>query len=203
MRVSSPVLICAVLIAAPIIQAAGISPQHPAAVETTVQPADAQVRVCVDLDANVASDVLMTAQRTATLLFEGIGVHVHFLCDRSPEASGRQILLRLSDRTNPALLKHALGFARPFAHGGVRVTIFYDRVEEMQPGGDGTGIVLGHIMTHELTHVLEAQNAHTESGIMRSRWNDGDFRAMRMGGLYFSDADIRAIYGNLAAFLRP
>jgi len=112
-------------------------------------------------------------------------------------------MMRIADRTEPGMLKRALGFARPYARDGVRVTIFYDRVQELQRGRDAVGVILGHIMTHELTHVLEAENAHAENGIMRSRWDERDFEAMRIGELYFSEADVRAIHNHLDAFTLP
>jgi hypothetical protein len=38
---------------------------------------------------------------------------------------------------------------------------------------------------------------------MRSRWDERDFEAMRIGELYFSEADVRAIHNNLSAFTFP
>ena len=161
------------------------------------------ISVCIDRAAAVKFEILAGAKRTAVQLFEGIGVRLRFVCDRTPDASNREIVMRIADRTDPGFLRRALGFARPYARSGVRVTIFYDRVEEVQRGRDDAGVILGHTMTHELTHVLEAEDAHADNGIMRSRWDERDFEAMRVGELYFSEADVRAIHGNLGAFTLP
>ena len=49
--------------------------------------------------------------------------------------------------------------------------------------------LLAHVLTHELTHVLERSNHHSEVGLMKGRWEVADFVAMRRGVLPISSDD--------------
>jgi len=178
-------------------------PAAPRPLSDAAADAKGEIPVCLAVDAIVNFQSLMGGERTAALLFDGIGVHLRWSCGHSRDTSRRPIAIHLVDRTDPAFLKGALGFARPFARDGVLVTIFYDRVDDLQRGRDSMGLILGHTIAHELTHVLEGEDRHSEDGIMRSRWDDHDFQSMRMRTLYFTRDDVSAIYRNLATFIQP
>jgi len=158
------------------------------------------IQVCLDLQASVDHQILMGARFTAVQLFAGIGVKLQWICDRSRGTVIRGIELRLSDHTDPAFLKSALGYAQPWTDTGIRATVFYDRVDELQRGRDPVGVILGYAIAHELTHVLQREDAHAAQGIMRSSWNEQDFQLMRLGTLYFTGADVRAIHRGLVAY---
>lgn len=191
----SPALFCALLTVVPAMASVGDYASD--------RPAAAEVRVCLAIEANVNFGVVMGAQRTAAQIFEGIGVHIHWVCGHIGNQTGREIVMRLADNTSSGLLKGALAFALPYTQQGVRITIFYDRVERMHGGRDQTGIILGHTLAHELAHILKTDNSHSGAGIMRPRWDDRDIYAMQERSLAFSQDDVRAIYRNLAAFTLP
>jgi hypothetical protein len=60
-------------------------------------------------------------------------------------------------------------------------------------------IVLAHVLVHEITHILQASNGHSEQGIMKAHWDAGDYFQMRSKPLEFTDHDVRQIYLGLAA----
>jgi hypothetical protein len=46
--------------------------------------------------------------------------------------------------------------------------------------------ILGHVMAHEVGHLLLNQQVHSAHGIMRGDWNIADFRDMTGGMLLFT-----------------
>jgi hypothetical protein len=48
--------------------------------------------------------------------------------------------------------------------------------------------MLGHVMTHELGHLLLGSNRHSDAGVMRPRWSDRDLFRAQMGALQFTSA---------------
>jgi hypothetical protein len=59
--------------------------------------------------------------------------------------------------------------------------------------------VLGHVMAHELGHLLLGSNAHAEIGIMRPRWFGQQLRAVERGALFFSPEQALLMRNGLGA----
>jgi hypothetical protein len=83
----------------------------------------------------------------------------------------------------------ALGYAYPFARAGFRVVIFANRVTSM----DRHYEVLGHVIAHEIGHVLIGTVEHSPSGVMRAHWSKADVAAMQGRLLPFSRTDLEMI----------
>ena len=88
----------------------------------------------------------------------------------------------------------SLGFALPDAQLGVHPTIFYDRIEQL------THLViitvpkmLGHVMAHEIGHVLLGSTEHSSAGIMKATWDRTDFQYDPAARMAFSPEQRRAI----------
>ncbi len=77
---------------------------------------------------------------------------------------------------------------------GAYSDVFYDSVEKLhQECGASTERVLGHVIAHELGHLLLGSNAHTESGIMRPHWYAEQLHALERGALFFTPEQARKI----------
>jgi hypothetical protein len=48
-------------------------------------------------------------------------------------------------------------------------------------------------MAHEITHVLEVKDTHSDTGIMKERWSTADFDLMEESHLEFTPKDIESI----------
>ena len=86
----------------------------------------------------------------------------------------------------------ALAIAKPYGESGVRIVVFYDRVEsllQLHPRIT-IGAIFGHVLAHEIAHVLQGIARHSEMGVMRAGWTEEDFMLMGIAGLTFTPEDI-------------
>jgi hypothetical protein len=100
----------------------------------------------------------------------------------------------------------ALGVSLPHSQFGISATIFQDRIEDLchRTGWD-FALLLGHVIAHEIGHVMLASNAHSPIGIMRARWGHDEFDLAAMGHLGFNPrqgAEIRAYASRVASRLK-
>jgi hypothetical protein len=87
-----------------------------------------------------------------------------------------------------------MGMSLPDAQSGVSSTIFEDRIENLcASGGLDLAVVLGHVIAHELGHVLLESSEHARTGIMQAYWHKKDFDQAAMGLLRFSEPQGAAI----------
>jgi hypothetical protein len=96
-----------------------------------------------------------------------------------------------------------MGYAPVARSNYPRAYVFYNRVKsfcdlmEGMSSQSGKGIVLGHVMAHEIGHLLIPEDAHTKTGIMRGDWDHQQWKEALMGRLVFTRSQakrIRSIY---------
>lgn len=75
-----------------------------------------------------------------------------------------------------------LGFAQecPETEPACELTVLYSRVEELAADGHRAEFILGHVIAHEVAHVLIGPG-HSEGGIMRREWSREELRRMSLG----------------------
>jgi hypothetical protein len=103
---------------------------------------------------------------------------------------GRLILVQIVSGVPDGKRPETLAFAQ--AYEGVHLTILYDRVSQIMP--ESPQIVLGYVLAHEITHLLEGISRHSDTGIMKAGWNRADIFAMRRGRLVLSSEDLDLIH---------
>jgi hypothetical protein len=137
---------------------------------------------------------LYLAQATATKVFAEIGVRLDWRRDQRscvPEA----ILISLTRGTQQKSYPGALAIALPYE--GIHIQVFYDRVREMSEA-PRTPFVLAYVLVHEITHILQGMEGHSETGIMKAKWSAKDFDHMAWRRLAFAEEDVSLIYLGLA-----
>jgi hypothetical protein len=144
--------------------------------------------VAVGLDAAhlVPFETRFLAQRTVSRIYAAIGLRVEW-----SNAAKTALWVEFDDRSRNFDPPNALGYARPYGANGARIHILVDRVQRLGDGGlDAT--ILGHVIAHELGHVLERVARHSESGLMKAVWTSHELKAMRFRFLPFApeDADL-------------
>jgi hypothetical protein len=167
----------------------------------------APVAVCLELRTYIDREVVLWGELTACRIFGRIGVQLHWSCDlprRIPAV--REILVQVVNRAPQNFPKGALAYALPYAREGIQATLFYDRCEPLLGGRrTSAGIFFGHVLAHEIGHVLSGVAAHSETGLMRPRWTADDLAQMQMHLLGFTSEDARFIRDNVVrsrGFLR-
>jgi hypothetical protein len=151
--------------------------------------------VIVDDGVGVPAATLDEARATAGRIFARAGIRLEWL-DRSSAAAIRRALpdepARRAFLTSLYSLRltgmRDLGTATPAAR---TASIGYRGVEAMARGADATpGVLLGHVMAHELGHLLLRAMSHSAAGLMRA---DMDVTLAAQGRLWFSDEEARAM----------
>jgi hypothetical protein len=146
------------------------------------------VAVCADQLRDFQT--LQLAKAGASRIFATAGVqiqwHQRFACPKDA------ILVTFSQNTPRTDRPGALAYALPYE--GTHVVVFYDRMEHEQAGNPiFLRTLLAHVLVHEITHILQGIDRHSETGVMKARWDDRDFSEMRIKPLPFTASDVDLI----------
>jgi hypothetical protein len=148
--------------------------------------------------AGVPAADMYRAKNKAAAVFVEAGVRVAWR-NGTPRslACGEQppILVRIISNDHAFRRRAALAFALPYE--GVHITVLYERVRAAVPEAPAMG--LAYVLVHEITHILQGMARHSETGLMRARWDWADHHAIRWGLLGLSPQDIELIHVGLAA----
>lgn len=142
------------------------------------------------LNTGVTGSMTYRGQATAARILKSAGIRLDWRRDVRTCVQGQGILVTLSLETSPNQHAGALAYARPF--DGTRVVVFYDRVLSAVSPAVAPWL-LGHVMAHEIVHMLQGADTHSASGIMKPRWDKRDFDVMRRGYLPFTPEDLALI----------
>jgi hypothetical protein len=145
--------------------------------------------------------ILMRARGVASGMFATAGVKINWRTGQ-PKAyeAERPILIAITSNTPETFHRGALAYSHPFE--GAHIRVFYDRVENAyRPRA--TAILLAHVLVHEITHVLEGTDRHSEQGVMKGQWTPDDLVQMVYKPLPFDSADVLLIREGVANRGRP
>jgi len=152
---------------------------------------------------DIPQELLKEGQDSATTIFAAIHVQliwsgqVPSSSQTSPcvdESATSNLVLQIVPHAPANVSNVALAMAMPHANSGVRLIVFYERVDPLLRSHHAPqGKVLGYVLAHEIAHVLQGISRHSDVGIMRPRWTDNDFRQMGIGALTFTNEDVRLI----------
>ena len=157
-------------------------------------PVDVCIETQVALDDRV---VLERAESTASTMFALVHVAVAWhrdlkVCplDRDP------ILVSLSAHTPATFYPGAYGTAMPYE--GVHIQLSLDRVRQLSRPELVTPL-LAHVLVHEITHILQGTDGHSNTGIMKARWDRRDLEHINVQPLSFSAFDVSLLRLGLAS----
>jgi hypothetical protein len=159
------------------------------------------VLVYVDNDA-VQPSVLHLAEGMAGGMFATAGVRIEWH-GHSPDGRsvhGGALAIGLASKTPAHLLPGALAFARVYE--GVHIDVFCDRLNRLAPASAVAVPLLAHVLVHEITHMLQGVDRHSDSGVMKACWTAADYAEMMSAPLPFAPQDIELIRLGLAARAR-
>lgn len=147
----------------------------------------------------VPASVLGRAEAVATGIFADIGVHAEWRTGKERRASdkaGVTIGMQLDSGVPDALQPGVLAYASPYGVAGTRIHVLCDRVLKTS-SRELAGPYLGHVMAHEITHVLEGISRHSAEGVMKAHWDLHDFYEMGFRPLRFAGEDVTLIQAAL------
>jgi hypothetical protein len=167
------------------------------AARTTPEPV--RLTVTVHNDANVPAATMTSAQVTASRIFRQAGLAVKWIicapsADKTPEAIGCSEA-EFPSHLQVRIVSHprnttgsTLGVSYLGADGtGCYSDIFFTRIIDLHSSsGQNIGPILGHVIAHEVAHLLLGMNAHSPFGIMRAQWQKEELLKASEGGLLFT-----------------
>ena len=175
---------------------------------TSVAPA---VTVAIYDDVQLPLQVLADARDEAMRVYRKAGVPISWIVCKSSKLEvepdlGCQdppSLTHLNLRIVPHASKVSdgvFGLAFLSAEGtGAYADVSYNSAEELDRDWHvGLAQVLGHVMAHELGHLLLGSNAHSQQGIMSPRWHRDELHLASTGLLLFSEDQARFMRERLA-----
>ena len=146
-------------------------------------------------NARLPPEVRAPALHLANKMFSTIGIRLNRRSGEPPRTpSKRHIAIELTADNPPHLLQGALGASMPFE--GVHIRVFYDRIRS---NAVPRGVLLAHVLVHEIAHMLQGTDRHSDSGIMKAVWTHQDHLQMREGALSFTPGDVELIHRGLAS----
>lgn len=155
----------------------------------------------------VAQGILRQAEQEAARIFLDAGIEAEWLdCPLSPAeaplypgcqapAGSTVLSLRIVSRDMAApmnLPKMSFGRAWLPEDGGpgfVAAVCAHKAAELAKRSRGPEGVILGHLMAHELGHLLLGSQSHAASGLMGVPWLRPELELIRQGSMFFSSQE--------------
>lgn len=153
--------------------------------------------------AAVPGDILREGEQHAAEIFHRAGIDLAWIeCPLAPSEVDKFPACAPGTGAPAVTLKilpesMAAGFGLPLKNFGVTLQhhasfVFYNRVQLANLGGLSEPVVLGHIIAHELGHLLLGEGSHADNGIMMEDLRVRNFRDAEKGTpLTFSKAQAK------------
>src|SRR5215831_20337679 len=165
-----------------------------------------RVRIILCDNTGVESGTLRTARNVASRVIMSATVEIDWIdvgsCDSSDPsfepskwpADSYYLIAILPDVLPNSATTDVMGFAPVTTGRYPPAYIFYNRVRSFSDlVQGGIAIVLGHVIAHEMGHLLLPANAHSKSGIMRPSWDFPQWKEAAAGRLVFTESQVREI----------
>jgi len=134
------------------------------------------------------------AQVQASGIFARAGVKIGWRGIRACPTGAIQV--NLLDDAPESSHPGALAYSLPYE--GTQIVVFYDRIRRESTVDTSTlANVLASVLVHEITHLLQGLSTHSETGVMKARWDERDLGQMRLRPLALAPEDIDRIQRRL------
>jgi hypothetical protein len=138
---------------------------------------------------SVSPEIVGTAEQLASQMMENVGVILTWRLGTPNYRGNAEVLDAVLTETVPEeRMPGALAFATLGVQSGTRIEVFYNRVRASGPP-EAVPFILAHVLVHEITHILEGVDRHSDYGVMKSYWNQDDLHNIRES-LQFAPEDL-------------
>jgi hypothetical protein len=163
----------------------------------------ARVEVEVYEHAGLSPVVLGSFIKQTQAIFSDVGLpfHIH-ICPRvldceTDRTPAKTVIVRIARGCSPQMNNvWRSPLAQSFAdrRGGTYATVFLAPVQEQAADNDvPLQTVLAYATAHEIGHLLLGSQSHSPRGLMKARWDKGDFRDIGQNRLHFTSAQVRQL----------
>lgn len=154
------------------------------------------IAACLDTG-NASMWTVIQAQTIAKSIYAGIGVDLEWRHGNQYCKASAKAIIHVEFTTGLRETKYpgALASTR-LGDAPHRIDVYYDRVEQLTEP-HLVPIVLGHVLAHEIAHVVEGVNRHSAEGVMKANWYSKDYSDMATQPLTFTPEDVALIRGKL------
>ncbi len=170
----------------------GVTGWEPALAQT---PAGFAVQVFLQDHGRVPADVLEQAKHAATRVFALSNIDLQWLGHGPYQPCSLTVTIAAKPIGATNRSRFVVGLAPETREArGILAFAFYDRIQlySAELGLDASQM-LGHVMAHELGHLLLPHGAHSLTGVMRGAWDDAQANQATMGLLTFTPAQAALI----------
>ena len=131
-------------------------------------------------------DLLMKGRAAATMVMQGIGIKLQWRSEQECRRSTNCITISVLSNSLPEDQPRALAYAKVYQ--GKQIVVFGDRVLDSIESRRAP-ILIGHVIAHEIVHILQGVAHHSESGLMKAHWNGKDYGEMTRKPLQVTELD--------------
>jgi hypothetical protein len=170
------------------------------------------LKISVFNDAKVAPGMLASAEASASRVFHQAGLETEWVdCPASPNGASantrcaavefpKHLHVRILPRSR-TLTGSTLGISFLGAdETGCYSDVFLEPIASLSlNSGETMGVALGHVMAHEIAHLLLGSRSHASAGIMRGQWQGKELLAASRGRLLFTREESRTMRTKLYA----
>jgi hypothetical protein len=168
--------------------------------------ADSHVPDCRNITIHVqdtqlpGTTYLTYAEKEASQILAAAGFQIRWteaMPDDSP-GCGPPIVVRFTVGEQSPSYPRAIAYSLPYNPQESGITVFWDKLTNVSartlcPEGD----LLAHVLAHETTHILQALERHSETGLMRASWTNEDYYQMLRGWLPLTPVDIQLVQAGI------
>lgn len=139
------------------------------------------------------------AKQTVNEAYTNISIKVTWRSGPAPSGCWkstlrRQIILQFRPDA-PTSHNDALAYALPHASDGPCIVLLTNRIlRTVTPNPTTGGALLGHVLAHEIGHVLQGIERHSPSGLMQEHWTIQEIKNMTGNPLRFTAYDKDLIF---------
>ena len=130
--------------------------------------------------------ILMKGRAAATVVMQGIGIKLLWRSEQ--ECSRSTNCIKISVLSNAPAEDHPGDLAYAQVYQGKKIVLFRDRVMYSIESRSAP-VLLGHVIAHEIVHVLQGVARHSESGLMKAHWTGKDYGEMAWRPLQVTEFD--------------